>query len=200
MSSWTQANQLSGTHDKSQCIIDNHNYSDMRIPLFGSNFPTPGICCEEEENNCYYFAPRCVCTMSRRKQAKPQHIHSDERQFPDVANGKRGESAGQFPTLIDGEKKKSSRGNGFEARSGGAACFCARVRGSFSHLLRGAPGFLDRDPEPKLSVSGPLFCFILISHDCGSRSESVYLYSSYVPHILSSFLHPAVLNRGSDKF
>ncbi|XP_070796152.1 sal-like protein 4 [Pituophis catenifer annectens] len=25
--------------------------------------------------------------MSRRKQAKPQHIHSDERQFPDVANG-----------------------------------------------------------------------------------------------------------------
>lgn len=28
----------------------------MRIPPKGGNFPTPGICCEEE-NNCYYFAP-----------------------------------------------------------------------------------------------------------------------------------------------
>lgn len=28
----------------------------MRIPPNGGNFPTLGICCEEE-NNCYYFAP-----------------------------------------------------------------------------------------------------------------------------------------------
>ncbi|XP_063155038.1 sal-like protein 4 [Candoia aspera] len=32
--------------------------------------------------------------MSRRKQAKPQHIHSDEQQFPDVANGSQQDIAG----------------------------------------------------------------------------------------------------------
>lgn len=31
VSAWTGANQLSGERDKSQCIIDNNNYVDMRI-------------------------------------------------------------------------------------------------------------------------------------------------------------------------
>lgn len=31
VSAWTGANQLSGDRDKSQCIIDNNNYVDMRI-------------------------------------------------------------------------------------------------------------------------------------------------------------------------
>ncbi|XP_060628081.2 sal-like protein 4 [Anolis sagrei] len=58
----------------------------FRLP--GSNFPTRGICCgheeegdEEEANNRGSLGgSRCVGTMSRRKQAKPQHINSDEQQ------------------------------------------------------------------------------------------------------------------------
>ncbi|XP_007475782.2 sal-like protein 4 isoform X1 [Monodelphis domestica] len=57
----------------------------MRVPAEGGYFPTLGICCEGE-NNCYNFAPDAR-TMSRRKQAKPQHINSSEepQQFPDAA-------------------------------------------------------------------------------------------------------------------
>ncbi|XP_074066368.1 sal-like protein 4 isoform X2 [Macrotis lagotis] len=57
----------------------------MRVPAEGGYFPTLGICCEGE-NNCYNFAPDAR-TMSRRKQAKPQHINSSEepQQLPDAA-------------------------------------------------------------------------------------------------------------------
>ncbi|KAM9070767.1 sal-like protein 4 isoform X2 [Sarcophilus harrisii] len=57
----------------------------MRVPAEGGYFPTLGICCEGE-NNCFNFAPDAR-TMSRRKQAKPQHINSSEepQQLPDAA-------------------------------------------------------------------------------------------------------------------
>ncbi len=46
---WTGANQLSEEHDKSQCIIDNNNYFDMRISTRGANFPQPGEFLKERD-------------------------------------------------------------------------------------------------------------------------------------------------------
>ena len=59
------------------------------------------------------FCSRCWCTMSRRKQAKPQHINSEE-QPPDAASGKGG--ARCFAARL-------MRGGGSGAISGGSFSF-----------------------------------------------------------------------------
>ncbi|XP_067096210.1 sal-like protein 4 [Osmerus mordax] len=48
----------------------------MRISTCGANFPTRRICKEGKEIVLLFALDGC--TMSRRKQAKPQHINSDE--------------------------------------------------------------------------------------------------------------------------
>lgn len=48
----------------------------MRISTSGANFTTRRIC-KEGTKIALLFAPD-GCTMSRRKQAKPQQINSDE--------------------------------------------------------------------------------------------------------------------------
>ncbi|XP_038606243.1 sal-like protein 4 [Tachyglossus aculeatus] len=78
----------------------------MRGPAGGGDFPTLGICCEGG-NNCYYFAPD-ACTMSRRKQAKPQHINSEE-QLPDAPVSAAAELGGPPNCPGDGGEVRAKR-------------------------------------------------------------------------------------------
>lgn len=89
------------------------------------------------------FCSRCWCTMSRRKQAKPQHINSEE-QPPDAASGKaqsgvggagggRGAAAG--PNFPDARRRRPGRRG-------------ALPGGAFSNLVLHPPPFSLPFPPP----------------------------------------------------
>lgn len=73
----------------------------MRIPPNGGNFPTLGICCEEE-NNCYYFAPDAgaPCRDGSRRSPSTSTRRSSPQMLQVVRDAEEGAEPRRVPTFL----------------------------------------------------------------------------------------------------